>query len=122
MKMTEYMGSSFLKYQDLVAGPRQDQIADVRMGEFDRPVVEFESGDVLSLNKTNVRTLVRAYGKDSRDWVGMIVELRAGQTTYQGQTKDSVLVLPVSPPKPPETRVPTEHSRPCDEPNDEVPF
>ena len=36
----------------------------MRKGDFDRPVLAFESGALLTVNQTNTRTLVRAYGKD----------------------------------------------------------
>jgi hypothetical protein len=42
-----------------------------------------------------------AYGKDSRDWVGCRIELFGGETEYQGQKTDSVLVRPISPEKAP---------------------
>ena len=54
--------------------------------------------DKFSINKTNVRTLIKAYGEDGREWLGLTIELYAGETTYQNQPKDSVLVRPISRP------------------------
>ena len=94
--MTDYAGSSYVKYDDVMDAPRRETIADVRKGDFDRPVLVFESGARLTLNKTNTRVLIRAYGKDPRNWIGLIVEVFAGETTFQGNTKNSVLIRPIS--------------------------
>ena len=96
--MSTYAGSSYVKHGDVVGAPRRETIAGVRKGDFDRPVLAFESGALLTLNKTNTRTLVRAFGKDPRKWIGLIVEVFAGETMFQGATKHSVLIRPISPP------------------------
>ena len=96
--MTAYAGSSYLKHDDVMDAPRRETIADVRKGDFDRPVLVFESGALLTVNKTNTRTLIRAYGKDPRKYNGLIVELFAGETKHDGKPKDSVLLRPISPP------------------------
>jgi hypothetical protein len=101
MDMTEYAGTAFIGYDDIRNGPRQETITDVTIGNYDKPVLAFESGAQFSLNKTNTRVLVRAYGKDSRDWVGCRIELFGGETEYQGQKTNSVLVRPISPEKAP---------------------
>jgi len=44
--------------------------------------------------------LVRAYGWDSDKWIGKVVELYAGETTFEKQAQQSVLVKPISPPGP----------------------
>ena len=94
--MTEYAGPFYIKYDNAVVAPSRETIADVRKGDFDRPVLVFESGALLTLNKTNTRTLIHAYGKDPRNWIGLIVEVFAGETTFQGNTKKSVLIRPIS--------------------------
>jgi hypothetical protein len=97
------MGSPFLKVETF-EGPRQEVITDVRVGSYDKPVLYLASGDRLSLNATNVRVLVGAYGRDSRDWSGKVVELRLGKTQYKGVAQDSILVKPISPVLPLEQR------------------
>jgi hypothetical protein len=94
--MTAYAGSAYVKYDDVIDGSRREKIADARKGDFDRPVLVFESGALLTLNKTNTRTLIRAFGKDPRKWIGLIVELFAGETTHEGKMRNSVLVRPIS--------------------------
>jgi len=115
MDMSKFTGESFLKHADVAGGPRREKVVGVRMGSFDRPVLEFESGCKLALNSTNAKTLVGFYGKDSRDWIGVTIELYPGQTEYQGQKTDSVLVRPISPAKP-------FKERQTPEPEDEIPF
>jgi hypothetical protein len=97
------MGSAFIKLEEF-EGPRQEKIADVRIGDFDKLVLHLDSGDRLSLNATNTKTLARAYGRDSRDWQGKVVELFIGQTKFKGAMQDSILVRPISPPLPVEQR------------------
>lgn len=123
MDMSQYIGASFVKFQDVAHGPRTEKIAAIRQGGYDRPVAQFESGDSLSLNSTNVKTLIRHYGKDGRDWIGMTIELYAGQTEYRNEKKDSVLVRPISPPKPFDERVRPEPKKLlAGDMNDEIPF
>ena len=64
--MRQFAGEAFIKVVDLSEGPRQETIAAVQSGNYDRPVLLFESGDKLALNATNTRVLVRAYA-----WQGL---------------------------------------------------
>jgi hypothetical protein len=97
MDMSEYAGGSFLKLDDC-RDPRREIISEVMPGNYERPDAWFESGNVLSLNKTSVRELIKAYGQDSRDWTGKEVELYAGQVDFKDGKTDAVLVKPISPP------------------------
>jgi hypothetical protein len=101
LDMKKYAASRFIGVEDLRDGPRQETMVSVEPGKYDKPVATFESGDQLTLNKTNVRTLVDAYGEDSQDWVGCIIELSIGPAKYNGDQIESVVAKPVSPPKPP---------------------
>ena len=102
MDMTQYTGAAFITVDDVGNGPLQETIAKVALGNYDKPVLSFESGGQLSLNKTNVKTLIRAYGKDSRDWIGCRIEIAAGEIEYQGKITASVLVRPISEKKTPD--------------------
>ncbi len=75
MDMRDYAGSSFITVESLRDGPRRKTIVSVAPGKYDKPVATFESGDQFALNKTNIRTLINAYGEDSQDWTGYAVEL-----------------------------------------------
>lgn len=110
MDMRDYVGPSYIKYPDVVDAPRQERIVAIQEGSFGLELV-FGSGDLLSLNKTNARTLARAYGWESDNWIGKTVELYAGETTFEKQTQQSVLIKPISLPKPLDTP-----------PNDDIPF
>jgi hypothetical protein len=101
MDMRQYAGSCFLKFEDVRDAPRVEKILDVIPGKYGRPDLKFESGFCLSLNATNCKTLCLAFGDDSRDLIGCEIELYAGQTDYQGEKKDSILVKPPSPQKNP---------------------
>lgn len=123
MDMREFAGSSFITVETLRDGPREEVIVSVAPGKYDKPVATFESGDQLTLNKTNVRTLINAYGEDSRDWVGCSIELSIGPTKYNGDQIESVVVKPISPPKPLAARTPVpKPAPPKSDMNDDIPF
>jgi hypothetical protein len=97
--MREYSGSDFLKVEHVRDGPRQERIVDVSIHErYNRPVLEFESGDKLTLNVTNTRTLCKAYGDDDRDWIKKLIELSLGHLEYDGKENEAVIVRPLDPP------------------------
>ena len=98
MDMRKYSGEQFIKVDDVREGPLQVQIALVKQGKFDKPDMNFETGEILSLNATNTKILVRAYGPNSEDWVGKEIELTLGQVEFQKKLQDAVVVKPISPP------------------------
>jgi hypothetical protein len=99
MDMRKYT-SGFIRPEDLHDGPRQERIINVYISEkHDCPVLEFESGDQLIVfsNSSNVRALARAYGFDSNDWLGHVVELSFGTyTNKDGEAKETVTLKPIS--------------------------
>jgi hypothetical protein len=93
MDLSKYAGSRFLKLADVANGPKRKIIASVVEGQFDKPVMQFTDGSKLSLNVTNVNTLLDLFGSaDSEYVVGKLVEIYAGTTKYQGADKPSVLL------------------------------
>jgi hypothetical protein len=93
MDLSKYAGSRFIKLADVAKGPKRKVIASVVEGQFDKPVMQFADGTKLSLNVTNVNTLLDLFGSaDSEHVVGKLVELYAGTTKYQGSDKPSVLL------------------------------
>jgi hypothetical protein len=118
--MSKYAGASFIKFEDVAHGSRTEKIVAVSIGGYDRPVAKFEGGDSLSLNSTNVKTLIKNYGKDNHDWLGCVVELYAGETDFKGEKKDSVLLRPISPVKPFDERTPPAPRKYA--PDDDIPF
>jgi hypothetical protein len=97
MDMRKYSGETFIKVDDVRNGPVRVQIAVVKEGKYDKANLVFESGEVLGLNSTNNRTLIRAYGPNSDDWIGKEIELYLGEIEYQGSMQAAVLVRPISP-------------------------
>ena len=93
MKMTKYAGAGFIKIDDVRAKPHREQIAVVKEDDrFGKPVLVFESGKMVSLNKTSVGAHMNEFGEDSESWLSQFVEIYAGQVKYQGATMDAVLV------------------------------
>jgi hypothetical protein len=62
MDMSRYASRKFIKPEDLASGPQRKTIMTIEEGRFDKPVVTFEDGARLSLNGTNVSTLIDAFG------------------------------------------------------------
>lgn len=117
----------FIKVADLAGGTRREVIADVRPGKYQNPDCEFQSGAVLTLNATNMRTMAAVWGPETDAWTGKEIELCVGKTQYQGQDRDSVLVKAISPPIPLGERPkpnPNPNSKPsrADDLSDEIPF
>ena len=125
MDMTKYSGQNFIKVDDVRDGPIEGRIAGVKEGKFGKPDLFLDSGDVLSLNATNNKTLMKAYGKDSDLWTAKMIRLLLGEIEYQGSPHEAVIVEPISPTiKKKETK--EADSKPATKPvtdmNDEIPF
>src|SRR4051812_49192379 len=97
MDMSKYASSSFIKFDDLAEGPEEKVIAEIGEGKYEKPVVTFTGGTKLSLNGTNVRTLITAFGPNDEDWIGQRIELFAGTVKFNGKDTDSVLVRALDP-------------------------
>jgi hypothetical protein len=131
MDMKKYNGAFFLKIADIKdAGPSHPVIIGVTEGKYGRPDLEFDDGSKLSLNATNNRTLFKAYGENSADWLEKEVELYVGQIEFEGKLQDSILIRPISPPKEKKKTAPSKETAPP-KPNggkdgdvlgDEIPF
>jgi hypothetical protein len=94
--MTEYAGSNFLKVDTMKRrGTMVAQIAAVNKGKFDKPNIVFDTGEILSANKTVVGELIRLFGDESDDWIDNDIELYVGPVTYNGTTTDVILVRAV---------------------------
>lgn len=100
--MRQYAANRFIKPKDVEGGPIRSRIAFVKIGEkYGKPEITLSNGDTLSLNGTNVRILVQAYGPNEIDWYDLEIELFQG--TYRdkaGKEEPTVSVRPISPPIP----------------------
>jgi len=100
MDMRKFSGDHFIKLDDVRDGPLHEVIAAVKLGKYDKPDLVFESGDLLSLNATNNKALIRAYGRNSDDWIGKEIDLLQGEIPFNNEMKETVIVQPASPPQP----------------------
>ena len=91
MDMKKYANSGFIKV-DTLNGPIQEVIAAIEQGKYDKPNAIFTDGSKLSLNATNVSTLIRAFGSNDVDWINKKVELYVGKLRYNGNDNPAVLV------------------------------
>lgn len=97
MDMTKYSGPHYIKVDDVRDEPIEDRIAGIKEGKYGKPDLFLESGDVLSLNSTNNKTLMKAYGKNSDQWIAKTIRLFLGEIEYQGAPHEAVIVEPISP-------------------------
>jgi hypothetical protein len=100
MKMSDYAGTKFIGLADVAEGPMRATIAEIALGDYEKPVATFTNGSKFSLNKTNVRTLLDAYGDDGRDWAGYEIELREDETTVKGKLQPFIRAIPISSARP----------------------
>jgi hypothetical protein len=85
MDMNKYGGDRYLKVEDIRAsGPVRATIEAIEDGAFDKPVAALSNGDTVQLNQSNTRALIRAWGPNSDDWIGLEVELSIGQINFRG--------------------------------------
>ena len=128
MDMRKYSSAAFLKVGDIQAsGPRRVVIVDVTEGKYEKPDLEFDDGTKLSVNATNNRTLMSAYGWESTGWLDKEIELSVGPLKYQGELQDSIVVKPISPPiekqpPPPKPKDGSGEGSKRGDMDDEIPF
>jgi hypothetical protein len=99
MDVSKYMAKAFIKPND-VRVPKRERIVTVYPSDrYECLVLDFESGDQLSLNPITTRVLGKAYGPESNHWRGHVIELSCGFYNKDGQEKETVVVKPVSLPE-----------------------
>jgi hypothetical protein len=111
LDMRQFASARFIKPADVEGGPIRSRIAFVKIGEkYGRPEITLANGDVLSLNKTNVRILIQAYGPNEVDWYDQEVEFYHGKFRDRETEKEepTVSVRPISPPLPERAQTPLD--------------
>jgi hypothetical protein len=98
----------------------QKLITGIEEGRYE-PVATFDDGSKLSLNGTNVGTLIRAFGKNRKDWINKTIELHAGTLRYNGNDNAAVLVRAINP-LPAAERTPLKPQPVGGEMDDEISF
>src|SRR5690349_2915586 len=110
--MSDFCGSKYLKLADVENGPIEATIAVVKYYEkYDKADVHLDDGSILSLNSTNARTLARADGFESNDWLGKQLRLVRGEFEYNGEARPGIVIAPVTPPTPPENKKASKPSK-----------
>ena len=118
--MKKYAGSPFIKFDDCET-PIKSVIMGVKEGKYGKPDLTLESGDKFSLNGTNTKILIRAYGCDDGDWLIDQDRLVQGKTKYEGKLTNSVIIQPLSPGRPEEERTKPSSANQGDT-DDDIPF
>jgi len=71
-------------------------VAEVEIGDETKLVMCFGGvQDVLALNKTNLKTMIEAKGKETDNWKGALVSLALIPATYAGAAVKSVIISKV---------------------------
>jgi hypothetical protein len=126
MDMARHAGDAYLRVEDVrESGPVKATITAIEDGAFDKPVAVLSDDTSVQLNQSNVRTLIRVWGKNSDDWIGKEIGLSVGQIFYNEKQVDTIVIKPISPAIPVEGRKPAppasaKSSR--DELDDDIPF
>ena len=77
MDSRKYYGVSFMKLEDLAAGPEKKIVYGSEDGKYDKINLIFTDNTALSLNATNWRTLTKVVGTETEGWPGAVVEVAA---------------------------------------------
>jgi hypothetical protein len=93
MRMNDYATTKYISLSDVAESPIRGVIAEIVEGDFDKPVITFEDGRKLSLNRTAVRTLIEAFGSDdSSTWIGREIEVYQDSITVKGKEVPAIRV------------------------------
>ena len=99
MKTNKMFPSKYLKAADLDGKSRIVVIKDVIMevlGQGDeaeeKPVVYFEDGKPLALNKTNCNVIEDSLGEESDDWIDHELDLYPDRVPFKGKMVDAIRV------------------------------
>jgi hypothetical protein len=104
--------------------PPREQIAIVKDGNYNKPVLAFESGRQAGVNNASLGILMREFGDDPDAWIGQWVALTAGEAKDQnGNPIDALIVRPAeTTAKPTASSTSRKARRSSAEMDDEVPF
>lgn len=99
MDMSKFASGQFFKAAELAGQePISLTITDVALTDSNgldaqKPVLAFEESEQrLVLNKTNLGVLIDAWGDDSDDWLGRVIQLTTAEVMYQGKLVDGLRV------------------------------
>jgi hypothetical protein len=113
--MKAFAGRRFVKVDDVRPGPIEGTIVDISEGDYEKLNLTLDTGDTLSLNKTNTTRLMRAFGTDSDRALGQMVRLLLGEVNYAGRMQETVVLEPIVAPDEVE-------KKPSGDMDDKIPF
>jgi hypothetical protein len=90
-----YLNANVVKEQRLTGKPLTIQLVDLEtLRGTPKLVVCFKETDKrLVLNRTNLDTLVEAFGDDTDKWIGKKIQLAITKVMYAGKRVDSISVV-----------------------------
>ena len=99
MRSSDIFQSKFLKSADVKAKPLIAVISylafeSVGQDKRQKPVLYFETGKPIVVNRTNFETLEDVFG-DSDNWPGHKVKVYCAPTSFQGKRVDGIRVEPI---------------------------
>ena len=104
MDMSSYTGSNYITAESLEPGVRiEARILAVNVRDFEdgeKPVIYLDyQAKAVVLNPTRAKVLYGAYGPESGNWIGKLIAIYRGETTYAGKKTPCVEVEAVDGPK-----------------------
>jgi hypothetical protein len=101
MRSSDVFQSKYLKSADVKAKPLVAVISylafeSVGQDKRQKPVLYFETGKPIVVNRTNFETLEDVFG-DSDNWPGHKVKVYCAPTSFQGKRVDGIRVEPIVP-------------------------
>jgi hypothetical protein len=99
MRTSDVFKSKYLKSADVKAKPLVAVISylafeSVGQDKQQKPVLYFETGKPIVVNRTNFETIEDAFG-DSDSWPGHKVRVFCAPTSFQGKRVDGIRVEPI---------------------------
>src|SRR5262249_60731588 len=102
MRASDAFPSKYVKADDVKTKPivavisrLSQEMVGQGQDQREKPVLHFERGKSLVLNRVNFDSIEEAFG-DSDQWPGHKIKLYAARTTYQGKMVDAVRVQPIT--------------------------
>jgi hypothetical protein len=93
---SKYLKSADVKAKPLVAVISYLAFESVGQDKRQKPVLYFETGKPIVVNRTNFETLEDVFG-DSDNWPGHKVKVYCAPTSFQGKRVDGIRVEPIVP-------------------------
>jgi hypothetical protein len=101
MDIGKFTGSALYNADKIAPGVKIEEIvAGFETREFDdglKAVMLFESGMGVVLNPTRALVMTQAFGRESDNMIGQLIEVSRGMTMYGGKPTACVVVEPVNP-------------------------